>query len=56
MLVDIITALICYILIDEYKKEKKKHYMNTIKKIGGYEINLVRNLYEIWENCEIKSG
>lgn len=45
---DIITALIAYVEIERYKRQKAEFYNKAMKKIGGYEINLVQNLGEIW--------
>jgi hypothetical protein len=52
VLTDIVSALQAYITIDQYKLAKKSFYMNTLKKITGYEINFVQNMVDIWTNCE----
>jgi len=31
---------------------KKRFYVNTLKKVSGYEINFVQNMVDIWTNCE----
>lgn len=51
-LTDIVSALQAYITIDQYKLAKKRFYVNTLKKISGYEINFVQNMVDIWTNCE----
>ncbi len=49
---DIIGALQAYITIDQYREAKKRYYVNTLKKVAGYEINFVQNMVDIWTNCE----
>ena len=39
MLCDIISALTVYIEIENYKNSKVKFYHNTLRKLGGFEIN-----------------
>ncbi len=51
VLTDIVSALQAYITIDQYKMAKKRFYVNTLKKISGYEINFVQNMVDIWTNC-----
>lgn len=51
VLTDIVSALQAYITIDHYKLAKKRFYVNTLKKISGYEINFVQNMVDIWTNC-----
>lgn len=39
MLTDIISALIVYVEMEKYRQSKIKFYHNTLKKLGGFEIN-----------------
>ena len=48
-LLDIITAIIIYIEVPEFKQEKIKFYQNILRKIGGFEINNVQICGEVWQ-------
>lgn len=48
-LLDIITAIIIYIEIPEFKQEKISFYQNILRKIGGFEINTVQLCGEVWQ-------
>lgn len=48
ILSDIVAALIVYIQIPKFKRVKASFYESVLRKIGGYEINMVQNLGEIW--------
>lgn len=54
-LTDIIIALVGFIEIDRFKKEKSTFYINMLKKLGGYEINQVQNMHEVWYDWKKKS-
>ena len=43
-LMDIIIALLAYIEIDRFKREKTQFYQNFLRKLGGYEISMVQNV------------
>lgn len=47
-LLDIITALIIYIEIPQYKEQKILFYQNVLKKIGGFEINNIQLYGDVW--------
>ena len=49
--IDIISALLAYITIDQYREAKKKYYGKIFRAVSGYEINFVQNMYDIWNNC-----
>lgn len=49
--IDIISALLAYITIDQYREAKRKYYKKIFKAVSSYEINFVQNMYEIWNNC-----
>lgn len=52
---DIISALIVFIEIPAYKQAKVNFYENTLRKIGGYEINAMQICAEIWSNTAFSS-
>lgn len=53
---DIISALIVFIEIPAYKQAKINFYQNTLRKIGGYEINVVQICAEIWSNTAMSGS
>jgi hypothetical protein len=50
VLTDIIIALVAYIEIERFRVEKAEGYRNVWRKVGGYEINLVQNVGEVWRD------
>ena len=52
MLCDIISALTVYIEIENYKTSKINFYHNTLKKLGGFEINNAQIEAEIWSGTK----
>lgn len=51
-LLDIITALIVFVEIPTFKKQKIEFYQNVLKRIGGFEINSVQICGEVWQTTE----
>ena len=49
-LTDIIIALVAFVEIDRFKLEKTRFYEGFLRKLGGYEINLVQNMHEVWQD------
>ena len=49
---DIISALVVYIEIENYEKSKVMFYHNTLKKLGGFEINNAQISAEIWSGAK----
>ena len=49
--IDIISALLAYITIDQYKTAKKKYYGKIFRAVAGYEINFIETMYDVWNNC-----
>lgn len=47
---DILIAKIGYDEVGKYKKEKAEFYVGAMRRIGGYEINMVQNMGEIWND------
>lgn len=45
LLTDIIIALVGFVEMDRFKREKAELYVNFLKKLGGYEINQVQNMH-----------
>jgi hypothetical protein len=50
LLTDIIIALVAFIEIDRFKREKSLFYENVLRKLGGYEINQLQNMAEVWKD------
>ena len=52
LLTDIIAALLVYIELEEYKKNKVRFYHEMWRRIGGFEINSVQIKAEIWSGAK----
>lgn len=55
-MVDIISALLAYITIDQYKEYKRNYYSKVFKAVSCYEINFVQNMYDIWNTCLVETS
>ena len=44
-LTDIIIALVAYVEMGRFRVEKSRFYEGFLRKLGGYEINLVQNMH-----------
>ena len=54
-LTDIIIALVAFVEMERFKREKSLFYVNMLKKLGGYEINQVQNMHEVWYDWKKKA-
>lgn len=45
-----------FIEIDRFKRGKTEFYETLLRKVGGYEINMVQNLVEIWKDWNQKTA
>ena len=49
---DIIIALVCFVEIENYKKEKKQFYKYTLNKLTKYDENVSQVAIKVWEDLQ----